>query len=149
MAKHKYIETPEILRSDLEFELPFKKNKLGDYIILPNIKHNGGKNSFREIAKKKVNLGHVYFINIVGTNKYKIGVSTNVKRRLADISSVLPFELNILAINEIKNPFHFEEILHNQFKSKLIKNEWFELNIDDVKYIMITLHNQQVKELNN
>lgn len=83
MAKHKYIESPEA-----EFELPFKKNLMGDYVVLP--RHIGGKNCLRDLAASKVSDAYVYFINIKGTDKYKIGVSTNIKRRLRDISSYIP-----------------------------------------------------------
>jgi hypothetical protein len=142
----KYIETPEILNKDLEFELPYKKTKEGFYKILPEKKHIGGKNQLRNIQSKKVKIGYVYLIRIQNTSKYKIGVSENPKRRLSDISSVIPFELDILAINQINNPYSFEESLINNYKKYLIRNEWFELSINQAKEIMIKLHNQQVKE---
>jgi hypothetical protein len=146
MGKHKYIETPEILIPHLEFELPYKKNKLGFYELLPNTNHIGGKNALRKLQSKKTEIGYLYLIRIKDTDKYKIGVSVNPKRRLSDISSMIPFELEILAINLINNPFDFEQGLLNEFKHKLIKNEWFELTKEEAKYIMIVLHNQQVKE---
>ena len=83
-------------------------------------------------------------INIEETNKYKIGVSTNPRRRLRDISSYIPFNLKLLAINKVDNPYFFESEILKKYNSKLIKNEWFELGIEDVKWIMITLHNKQV-----
>lgn len=136
---------PELLRPEIEFELPYKKSD-GFYKLLPNTNFIGGKNSLRNLAATKVEVGYIYLINIIDTTKYKIGVTSNPKRRLADISSVIPFELNVLSLNKINNPYVFEQDLINLFKTKLIKNEWFDLSIDDVKYIMITLHNQQVKE---
>ena len=139
----KYIETP-VLRPDLEFELPYKKNSDGLYDLLP--RHIGGKNSLRKLAASKIDIGYIYLINIIGTNKYKIGVTTNPKRRLRDISSMLPYELNVLALNQINNPYVFEQELLDEFDDCLIKNEWFSLSLDKVKYIMITLHNRQVKE---
>ena len=62
------------------------------------------------------------------------------------MSSILPFEIDILAVNEIRNPFVFEQELLDFFKHKSIRNEWFELSLTDMEYIMITLHNKQVKE---
>jgi hypothetical protein len=150
MPKPKLIESPEkmieILNPELEFELPYKKNLDGYYNITPNTKFIGGKNCLRDVAKNKVKEGYVYLINIEGTKKYKIGVSKNPKRRISDISNYIPFELNILAINKIKNPYHIEEELLTKFNSKLIKNEWFNLEIEDAKYIIIYLHNKQVLE---
>jgi len=144
MAKHKYIETPEILNPEIEFDLPYKKNKDGNYNILPNTRHIGGKNCLRDLAATKVKEGYIYFINIKDTNNYKIGVSTSPKKRLSNIASVLPYELNVLAINKVKNPYIIEQELIDKFKDSLIKNEWFELGFNEVKYILITLHNQQV-----
>lgn len=146
MGRHKYIESPEILRPDVFFELPFKKNKDGNYKVLPNTNHLGGKNELRKLNAKKTKIAYLYLIRLQDTNKYKIGVTTNPKRRLADISSILPFQINVLAINQINNPYDFEQEIINKYKPYLIKNEWFEFNIEQAKEIMITLHNQQVKE---
>lgn len=139
-------KTPEVERPDIVFELPYKKNSSGFYELLPNKNFIGGKNALRNLAASKVELGFIYLIRIKDTNKCKIGVSTNPKRRLSDISSVLPFELDILAVNSIRNPYVFEQELLDLFKHKSIRNEWFELSIEDMKYIMVTLHNKQVKE---
>ena len=144
MGKRKYIET--LLRPDLEFELPYKKNLDGFYNLLPNSKFIGSKNELRKLAAKKVKKGYIYLIKISNTNKYKIGVSTNPKRRLSDISNYIPFDLEVLALNEINNPYEVEQMLLNKYNDFLIKNEWFEFDILDVKNIMIFLHNTQVKE---
>lgn len=142
----KYIETPEILMPELEFSLPLKKDKNGMYKVLPNSKFINGKNALRTLAASKVKLGYVYLLNIQGTTKYKIGVSISPKKRIADIASVIPYQLEVLALNQINNPYEFEQSLIDEFKHKLIRNEWFNLSIDEVKYIMVVLHNQQVKE---
>lgn len=144
MGKNKYIETPELLRPDLEFDIPCKKTKEGFYRILPNKRHIGGKNVLRDIQAKKVKKGYVYFITIQNTDTYKIGVSTNPKRRLSDISSVIPFELDVLSVSELENPYQIEQEIIDAFKHKLIKNEWFNLSIKEAKNIMINLHNYQV-----
>lgn len=146
MAKNGNIKIPNIKRADIEFELPFKKNKDGLFRPFPSRRFVGGKNCLRNLAASKITVGWIYLINICDTDKYKIGVSVNPKRRLADISSALPFELELMAINEVNDPFQFEQSLIDKFKSKLIKNEWFTLNVEDVKYIMVSLHNKQVED---
>lgn len=139
MSKHKYIETPEKM-----WELPFKKNLMGDYVIFLN--HIAGKNCLRKLAELKTPEGYVYLLRIVDSNKYKIGVSLNPQRRLRDIASYLPFELQLLSIHYLKNPYQIEQLLIDRYKDKLIKNEWFEFDIDTAKNIMIELHNRQVYE---
>jgi hypothetical protein len=127
-----------------EFEIPFKKNKEGNYIVFP--KHIGGKNSLRTLHAKKYNEAYVYILRIKNTDTYKIGVSTNPQRRFRDIASMIPYELELLALNKIKNAFNYEQELLNKYEGNLIKNEWFEFPIDTVKDIMILLHNRQVDE---
>mgnify|MGYP003472348614 CR=1 FL=1 len=58
------MENTQIIKPELEFELPFKKNDIGDYIVLPNTRFVGGKNCLRDIAANKVKKGYVYLINI-------------------------------------------------------------------------------------
>jgi hypothetical protein len=142
----KIYERDGVLMPGLEFQLPLKKNKLGFYSILPNKKFIGSKDSLRKLGQKKVKIGYIYLIRIYKTDKYKIGVTTNIKRRLSDISNYLPFELEILAINQINEPYKVEEELLNKYSYYSIKNEWFEFSIDQAKDIMIFLHNTQVKE---
>ena len=146
LNSNKLLAEPDAIKPEIEFYLPYRKNKDGLYKILPNKRHVGGKNSLRKAASKKVNIGYLYLIRIAKTNYYKIGVSQNPKRRIKNIASYLPFELEILAINQINNPYNFEQELIDDFRHKLIKSEWFNLTIGEAKHIMIVLHNQQVKE---
>lgn len=141
MSKPKYIE---ILEPNREFELPFKKDTVtGSYIVLPN--HIGGKNGLRKLAASKVGVGYVYLVRIRNTQEYKIGVSTNPKRRLRDISSSMPYEIDILAVNKTNDPYVFEQELLDNYEGHLIRNEWFRFDIETAKEIMIRLHNKQVR----
>lgn len=132
----------EILEPHLEFELPFKKDKDGNYVVFP--RHIGGKNCLRKLASTKYKEAYIYFLNIVGTDKYKIGVSINPQKRVKEISNYIPFELKLLAVNKINDAYEFEQSLLDKYNSNSIRNEWFEFNIKTVKEIMITLHNKQV-----
>lgn len=134
----------EIKEPNMEFEIPFNKNNNGNYIIFQ--KHIGGRNCLRDLANKNTEIGYVYLLRIVGTDIYKIGVSTNPKRRVSDIASYLPYDLELLAMNQINKPYQLEQGLIDLYQSKRIKNEWFCLSIENAKEIMITLHNRQVDE---
>lgn len=134
----------EILEPHKEFNLPFKKDKAtGDYLILPN--HIGGKNSLRDLAASKIDEGYMYLIRIKDSQTYKIGVSTNPKRRLRDIASVIPYDLEVLALNKMRNVYKHEQALLNEYSDCLIRNEWFAFTIDQAKEVMIKLHNKQVE----
>lgn len=136
----------ELLGENIGFDLPYKKDGNGNYKLLPNTKFIGGKNCLRDLANSKIKIGFVYFIRIKNTNKCKIGVSINPKRRLSDISSIIPFDIEILAVNKILNPYNIEQKIINEYKSKLIKNEWFDFDIMNIKDIVIYLHNIQFNE---
>lgn len=138
------MELSKIKSPEMEFELPFKKNKSGDYIIFP--KHISGRNSLRKLAAKKVKRGYVYLIQIDGTPYFKLGVSTVPQRRLRDIKSYIPMDIIVHTINEINDPYGFEMGILNEFKHRLHRNEWFAFEVDEAKEIMIRLHNTQVDE---
>lgn len=67
----------------------------------------------------------LYILNLVGTDYYKIGVSQNVKRRVRDLQSATPFDLNILIDFEVVNAYHLETQIHEKLKYFYVKSEWF------------------------
>lgn len=138
MGKRKYIETPEKM-----WELKLPKNEFGNYIIIPKKRNYSGIT----INNKKNNPdGFLYFIKGENTNFYKIGVSLNPKRRICDIDSYLPFNLEILSIHYFKNVYDIEEKISKHLEIKKIRREWYNLNIEEAKNIMIDLHNLNVEQ---
>ena len=138
MGIKKYIESPEVM-----WELNFPKNKHGNYIIIPKKRNYSGIT-----INNKINYpdGFLYFIKGENTNFYKIGVSSNPKRRICDIDSYLPFNLEILSIHYFKNVYDIEEKISKDLESKKIRREWYNLTIEEAKDIMIDLHNLNVKQ---
>ena len=138
MGKRKYIESPDKL-----WELNLPKNKDGNYIIIPKKRNYSGIT----INNKKNNPdGFLYFIKGENTNFYKLGVSLNPKRRICDIDSYLPFNLEILSIHYFKNVYDVEEKISQLLLNKKIRREWYSLTIKEAKDIMIDLHNLNVKQ---
>jgi hypothetical protein len=95
-------------------------------------------NNYRVSNAKKVNKKRfpnscIYIIRIKNTNYYKIGVSQNYKRRLRDIESSMPFTIELITIKKVKDAYNIETTLHDTFKQKYIKSEWFNLNELDIK----------------
>lgn len=91
-----------------------------------------GVNDYRKINASKVNRkkfpnSNIYIVKIEGHDLYKIGVSQNTDRRFKDLSSATPFNLITEINSSIKNAYDLEIILHNIFKHKHVKNEWFNL----------------------
>jgi hypothetical protein len=133
MGKNKYIESPEKM---WEFDLP--KNENGNYIIIPKKKNYSGVSL---VNKKKYPNGYIYFIRCVDTNFYKLGVSKNPKRRICDIDSYLPFDLEILSLHYFENIYDIEKELSEKIKQFNIRREWYFLEINKAKEIMIELYN--------
>ena len=136
----------DILNREIEQELPFKKLNDGSYEIIPRKRNYSGVDV---VNKKRFPNGYIYFINLKGTNYYKIGVSKNVKRRIYDISSNMPFDINILSIHYFKNVYDIEAIYKEKLNGFITKGEWLVLkDLDCVKQIMIELHNLDVTKNN-
>lgn len=106
-----------------------KANKKGSKAILLN--------DYRIENAKKINSlkfpdSNIYILNIENTNLYKIGVSQNINRRLKDISNSMPFNVNLIFSLNVKNTYDLESKLHNMYSEFYIKNEWFELGINEI-----------------
>jgi hypothetical protein len=131
----------KVLNEEKEWDLPLKKNSLGFYVVIPNKK---GYSAIDKTNRKKTKVGYVYFIRCENTNFYKIGVSTNPYNRLQSIDSGNPFELNILSLHKLIDPYGVELELKEKYSNYNCKKEWYSLTIDIAKEIMIYLHNLNV-----
>jgi hypothetical protein len=132
----------EIINEKYTSELPFNKNENGNYQIIPKSRSYSG---IDKANKLKYPNGFIYFINIKGTDFYKLGVSQNVKRRLYDISSSMPFDLEILSIHFFNDVYDIESKYKIKLSEFIQKGEWLRIkNISIVKNTMIELHNLEV-----
>jgi hypothetical protein len=138
MGKNKAIETPEKI-----WELNLPKNKKGNYIIVPKKRNYSGITITNR--RKKPN-GYIYFIKGENTNFYKLGVSENPKRRICDIDSYLPFNLEILSLHYFKNIYDIEDFISLKIDKYKIRREWYNLTIEQAKDLMIELHNLNIKK---
>ena len=95
----------------------------------------------KEIARVKnllqegrVKLSTVYLIQC--NDKYKIGFSDCPIKRLIALQIGNPYELDLLWEDEVPNFMQIEEGLHKKFASKRTIGEWFNLDKEDVDYIL-------------
>jgi hypothetical protein len=79
------------------------------------------------------------FIYIFTANEfdgaYKIGLTNDIERRLADMQTGCPFLLIPIKVYKVDNPTAIEIMLHSFFKKKRIRGEWFRLTDIDISYI--------------
>lgn len=135
----------EILEQNKTFDLPFEKNLNGNYKILPKQK---GYSAITILNKRNNVNGYLYFIKSQNDNFYKLGVSSNPKRRLADIDSYMPFNLEILSLHYFENVYDIEKYFQDKYSMYKTRREWYNFNKEVASEIMIELHNLNVKQLN-
>ena len=86
-------------------------------------------------GKKQSRICYVYLIHCVGSSFYKIGISIQPCKRLKDLQAANPFDLQLLDVTEHKSvneALKIESGLHMMFADKCVRNEWFNLEHDDV-----------------
>lgn len=96
-------------------------DQIGDEITTRN-----GKKICREV---------IYLANVIGTDLYKIGVTTNVSNRIRAIQTYNALKVSIYATYKCQCGYRAETYLHNMFKKKNTNGEWFTLNNNDLKEI--------------
>lgn len=114
----------ELSKRGIRIEIEVKK---GDSII---------KRSNPSSFKQKNKDGYVYLIKAKDYNFYKIGFSTNVKRRLRDINASNPFEIEIIEIYKGLTAYDLEQSIHLKYNKDRIKNEWYKFNANQVNEIV-------------
>lgn len=77
--------------------------------------------------------GYVYLLHHNGL--HKIGVSSNVLKRLNQISPKMPYEVSLVHCIKTPDMFALESALHEKYADKRANGEWFELSESDVEYI--------------
>ena len=77
-----------------------------------------------------------YIYLIQGTDGYyKIGKTSQPRKRIRRLSVVLPFDINVLHLIPTNDMSFVEKHLHEKYQHKRVRGEWFALSIDDVKEI--------------
>lgn len=82
-------------------------------------------------------VGVVYILQEDYSNRYKIGKTTNIGRRLDDFVVSLPFKIKLVHVIENDNIDLLETYLHRYFRKKRVNGEWFELTDEDILWIKV------------
>jgi hypothetical protein len=78
--------------------------------------------------------GHIYLVNAVGTNKFKIGKTAgSVAHRIKDLQIGSPIRLRYVYHAYVSHMSRFEKELHYQFSCFRSIGEWFALSHTNVK----------------
>lgn len=101
----------------------------------------------RKVNSKKKPNGYLYVLNIENTSHYKIGVSSNPKRRISDIRSSCPYNIDILFLEFYSHVYELEGMIHEELKNNEMRHEWFDLDSDKFKSLNTILKELKSIEL--
>lgn len=76
----------------------------------------------------------VYFVEAVGTNRIKIGITKNINSRLSSLECNSPYKLNL--IYAFPGYISKEKEIHKRFEHLRIKGEWFKYTNEVKQYIL-------------
>jgi hypothetical protein len=84
--------------------------------------------------------GYVYLINAIGTNRYKIGRTLDLKRRVSQLNYQSSYPLKIVLSFKSYYPAEDEKALHKKFASYRVHGEWFEFSFVDATEFYSIMH---------
>ena len=83
--------------------------------------------------------GFIYFVHADGTDRYKIGLTNNLDRRMKELNGKQsPFENRLQWSIEVSDMRSAEKDLHDRFNTRRVNGEWFQFSggeLDEVKSI--------------
>jgi hypothetical protein len=75
---------------------------------------------------------------------FKIGVATNIKKRISSLQTSCPFKLSLLKTWQHDDALDLERLLHKKYKSFRCSGEWFKLS---AKHIQVILGANKIEDL--
>jgi len=82
---------------------------------------------------KQMKHGFVYVLQ--AGEFYKIGRSRNVDNRIMQLSTIPPFELELVCAIATDDMYELEKLLHERFDNRRVRGEWFALTEEDVTWL--------------
>lgn len=80
-------------------------------------------------------INYVYFVKSTN-NLIKIGSTTNVERRLKQLQTGSPGELELLGYIETEDSYALESKLHEEYKTLRVSGEWFNIPVKQVEELI-------------
>jgi hypothetical protein len=78
---------------------------------------------------------YVYIVEMETTEYIKIGVASNIQKRLSSMQSSSPFKMLLLGCIKKEDAYKYEAKVHEKYKQFRVREEWFmkeHINIDKV-----------------
>lgn len=76
--------------------------------------------------------GFVYLL--CDGEKFKIGMTkqNDIHKRIAELQTGNPNEIYISSYYQTEYPYNIEQMMHARYGSSRVKNEWFDLTVEQV-----------------
>ncbi len=106
-----------------------KYNKMTEKEFCEMLRKNNSQTNNKQTKSK----GYVYLFKC--NDRYKIGVSKDVNRRLKDLNG-RPYEISLITKSKfIDNPYIEENKLHKEYQEFRLGGEWFNLDKHQVEIV--------------
>jgi predicted GIY-YIG superfamily endonuclease len=99
---------------------------------------------FKKVINSKKSIGYVYVMECKRVGYFKIGYTNNISSRLKQLKTANP-TIQITYYQKVNNMFELETFLHERFKNKKVKGEWFDLTNAEIVDIIDFLDKNKVK----
>lgn len=83
---------------------------------------------------------YVYLVNAVTTNKFKIGVTANIRKRISGMQTSCPYRIRIVHACYTPYAYEIEKKLHERYSQQRVILELFELSETEIKEIIELLN---------
>jgi len=76
--------------------------------------------------------GYVYFLKRMDQDSsIKIGRAKNIFKRISQLETSLPYDLHLIGYIDTDNDVSLEKKIHNEYREKREKREWFSISEED------------------
>lgn len=75
---------------------------------------------------------HIYLIRSDINGHYKIGITSNIRRRMRQLQTAQSSSLTLIDSFESKFPNKVETTLHNLYSYCKLSGEWFDLSVKEI-----------------
>lgn len=115
------------------------RKKIGFFTVTYNKKEEQ-----KRLLEKEKNEMFYYIIKDLDNNRYKLGVTKNIKNRMINIKTNCSKGIELILSEKILHAFKKEADIKNKLKKYKHHGEWFELDDEIIQFITI-----YIKEIKN
>jgi hypothetical protein len=94
------------------------------------------------LNESKSNIGYIYVIQCA--NAYKIGITCSPKNRIKTYKTENPFKIKVIIMEKVSDYSDLETYLHQICSHKNIHGEWFNLNKEELRIVLLDIKSGKI-----